>query len=277
MVQVMNTLASHGNTRTAVRLSLAAFALTVSAAATVRADDPILRDADHTLLARNILQRDPQIGPLNLGVKVQDRVVTLWGPVPDVVLGVKAAELLRLQPEFRSVYNDLYFEEDFSFFPRRQPHLFPEAPPPATRPDAPVTLLPPVKEGEPNSVRQSGAPATLTTRPMDKKQPAAVDSEKASAAGKPPYGERDQNATSPRSGETGPRSSNAAPSSPESLLVESVRRLHQSEERFRELTFEVKDGEVTLRGSARRAEALYELARVVSQVPGVVRVHVRQN
>jgi hypothetical protein len=263
-----------------MRLWFAAVAVVLSAGGTVQADDNFLRDADHTLLARNVLHGDPQLAPLNLGVKVRDRVVTLWGPVPDLVLGVKAAELLRLQPEFRAIRNELYFEEDFSFLQIRRLNDLPPlqlTPAPPARRDAPVTLLPPVKVEE-ASVRPFGPPGTLTMRPMDKKPPRAIVAEKAAGVDATPKDAgKTQDAAIIRSGATGPRTSAVAPTPPESSLEQSIRKLQHSQNRFRELTFEVKDGVVTLRGPVQRAEALYEMAGAVSQVPGVVRVLVREN
>src|SRR5947207_6099690 len=64
-------------------------------AGTIRlAPDPT-QDLGHTIQARRLLLEDPDLAPLNLGVRVRNRVATLWGPVPSADLALKAELRLR--------------------------------------------------------------------------------------------------------------------------------------------------------------------------------------
>src|SRR5262249_18068119 len=86
------------------------------------------QDVWHTVLARQALLQDQQVGTLNLGVKVHNRVAILWGPVPSAPLARRVVELLRQIPDLIAVQNELCIgpPEDFSFVPvadeSRLPH-----------------------------------------------------------------------------------------------------------------------------------------------------------
>ena len=100
----------------------------------------VYRDAEHTMQARKLLADDPQLGPLNLGVKVKDRVAVLWGPVPSLEAAARAEQRLRVMFELIQIRNHLYLEDDHSpartpqvpqFLPERLPaehHLGPRRP-----------------------------------------------------------------------------------------------------------------------------------------------------
>jgi hypothetical protein len=75
------------------------------------ADGQAADDSDHdirqTARARQALMRDPALAPLNLGIRVRNRVATLWGPVPTAELGFRAERILRSLFEIAEVHNDL--------------------------------------------------------------------------------------------------------------------------------------------------------------------------
>ena len=71
------------------------------------AADPT-RDVLHTLQARRLLVDDPELAALNLGVRVRNRVATLWGPVPSAELSFKAEIRLRALVELVEVRNELF-------------------------------------------------------------------------------------------------------------------------------------------------------------------------
>jgi hypothetical protein len=81
-------------------------ALLFGSAARLVADDTE-HDIRQTSRARQALLRDPQLAPLNLGVRVRNRVAILWGPVPSAELGFKAERALRSLFELADVYNEL--------------------------------------------------------------------------------------------------------------------------------------------------------------------------
>src|SRR5437762_2073213 len=55
----------------------------------------VMRDLYLTIQARRALLRDKELGGLNVGVQVRNRVAILWGPVPTVELAFKAEVCLR--------------------------------------------------------------------------------------------------------------------------------------------------------------------------------------
>src|SRR5262249_31820616 len=55
-------------------------------------------------------------------------------------------------------------------------------------------------------------------------------------------------------------------------LLQSIERIRQAEERFRDVRAEVVDGAVFIRGSVRRGEDQFDLAQQISRLPGVTRV-----
>jgi hypothetical protein len=122
------------------------------------------RDLGLTIQARRALLRDKDLGSLNLGVEVHNRVATLWGPVPNVELAFKAEVCLRELIELTEVRNQLFVTGDDvpatgppqsaapTYLPPAAPPVLPglpadnrpAAPPPAAA--APVVQPPPPDE-----------------------------------------------------------------------------------------------------------------------------------
>jgi hypothetical protein len=94
-----------------------------------------VRDLGLTIQARRILLQDPELGPLNLGVRVRNRVAILWGPVPSVEMGFKAEVCLRSFVELAEVRNELLITGDDTPAqdqgPRSAPLFLPLEPRPA--------------------------------------------------------------------------------------------------------------------------------------------------
>src|SRR4051794_9384180 len=61
-----------------------------------------------TLRARRALALDPELAPLNLGVRIRNHVATLLGPVPTAELSFKAEVCLRGLVELFEVRNELW-------------------------------------------------------------------------------------------------------------------------------------------------------------------------
>ncbi len=77
----------------------------------MRRDADSSRDVFHTLQARNMLVQEPELAHLNIGVYVQNRVATLWGPVPSAACAFRAELCLRMMVELVEVHNELYVHE----------------------------------------------------------------------------------------------------------------------------------------------------------------------
>ena len=53
--------------------------------------------------ARKLLADDPDLETFNIGVSVQNRVATLWGPVPSIEVAFRAELVLRTMFELTAV------------------------------------------------------------------------------------------------------------------------------------------------------------------------------
>lgn len=71
-----------------------------------------MRELLLTIEVRKTLFDDPELGPLNLGVKVNGRVATLWGPVPSMEIKRHAEQTLRKFPYISEVRNQLHVPLD---------------------------------------------------------------------------------------------------------------------------------------------------------------------
>src|SRR6266446_3806353 len=74
--------------------------------------EAVSRDLGLTLQARRLLLKDRELGPLNLGVRIRDRVAILWGPVPSAELALKAETCLRAMFEIVEIHNELLVTGD---------------------------------------------------------------------------------------------------------------------------------------------------------------------
>src|SRR5437870_2837391 len=74
--------------------------------------DRSLADLHYAVQACQRLQQDEALAPLNIGVRVRNRVAVLWGPVPSVALALRAEAKLRAMIEFADVRNELIVMPD---------------------------------------------------------------------------------------------------------------------------------------------------------------------
>jgi hypothetical protein len=200
-----------------------------------RADDITPRDLDHEMLAWQALQSDPKLGPLNLCVKVRDRVATLWGPVPSRELADRAVSALRKLPEIATVRNQMMVQlpEDTVYPPMQ---LMPPRPVPVplTEPNEKLAwqpVLPETPKPAPKSVAMSPPLTAPVSRAKDIVSPADP---------------------------------------PDAAAVSgAVQSLIQSDDRFARIRYEVKQGKVYLGGAVYRWSDLRELSLAVTQIPGV--------
>jgi hypothetical protein len=206
-------------------------------------DSPAARDMRHTVAARAALLRDKELGPLNLGVRVHDRVAVLWGPVPSAELAERAVRVLRQVPDLLEVRNELIIQAPE---PTR-PQLLPESVPPAL----PAIKLP----------GYSGAPDPLPLAPGEnvRLKPALTST-----------------VPLPKNVVLDPAILPAVAVPGQSVLEGAVDRLRTSDSRYGGLVAQVRGDQVYLSGRAARWQDVHELAAALVRVPGVTRVVLEQ-
>lgn len=220
------------------------------AAATLPAEDHTILDLQHTLLARQALQQDALLAPLQIGVRVDKRIATLWGPVPSAELAKHAVTRLKELPELLAVRSELHVETPENPSAVLRPTHRHDLPEPAARPpeDPAMKLvgLGPPPPPEPRSAFDETEGIVLpairiplppgTTEPATKLEPSV----QASAAAQ--------------------------------SLEAAVQQLQRSDERYRRLQVEVHNAVVTLSGVVSRWEDMHALARTIARLPNVERV-----
>src|SRR5262245_4100572 len=284
-------------------VSAACVALALAASVTSTAAGADSRDVVHTLLARRALLQDGRLAPYNLGVKLQNREVVIWGTVPSAELAKRAEDLVRAVPEFVHVRSEVRIDPFEGLpIPPGAPRYVPEptlreaqrpiqaapqtaqwpmpvTPQTAQRPLEPASLsapdpLPmigaivlPLAPAEPVKVgapRSGLAPAVLTVRAMF---PRMTPMPRWQPRAAPPV----QVPVEPIRPVV---ATLLAPDSGDNL-EQRVQAVQQSQHRFRTVDAEVREHVVTLRGAADQA-ATHELARLVARLPGVERVIVQE-
>jgi len=229
------------------------------AAVSAFADDGDLsRDLLHTVAVRRALFEDKDLAPLNLGVKVRNRVATLWGPVPSHELARRAVELLRKLPDLIDVRNELHVEggaERPLFLPEMAPERL--RPPAIPQPPGPPGILAKWPAYDPTSVIAQPNPIAWQHVPPGPKDPRIPDDREfdvvMSALPVPP------------------------PSEPIAKLLPQAIYDLQKEKRFSQIRIEMKDDIVYLGGDSEQTQSIYELARIISRLAGVQRVIVKEN
>jgi hypothetical protein len=120
----------------------------------------ILVDVTQTMQVRKLLQEDETLKPYNLGVRVENRVAILWGPVPSPEIARRAEQRIRRMIEIAKVRNETIVMVDE---PQRNPDF---GNPRAEQPAVPM-------KGEPKERPAGDRPATLTSNPAPA-APAAI-------------------------------------------------------------------------------------------------------
>jgi hypothetical protein len=116
------------------------------------------RDVMLTILARRALMLDAELGRLNIGVRVRNRVATLWGPVPSAELALRAEQRLHGLLDLLAVRSELIVVPGNALAVAGQSaSSLPPAPPPALPPlprdmPAPPPLPPAPMIGAPTPV-----------------------------------------------------------------------------------------------------------------------------
>lgn len=248
---------------------ICALAIVLLAPVLVRADSPdglaAHPDLRMTLWARQALLADPQLAPLNLGIKVEKRIAYLWGGVPSKALRLRAEQILQRLPDILEVRSALHLEEmdepDRGYLPPASSGV-PAVPPPTAElarplniwvarpaPAAMSTSLLPQKE----ALRLQ--PAVSPLRPMEEDDSALLPSILLPDPGMPAPGVR------------------LTPTITE--LQSTIERLLR-QERYRLLQADLRERRVYLSGQVQRWDDLHGLARVLARLPGVEGVVVGQ-
>jgi hypothetical protein len=226
-----------------------------------RAGDSDWLDLKYELLARRVILEDQDLAGLDLGVRVRNRVATLWGTVPSRELAWHAVTRLQGMPELLSVRSELFIDDSA---PRRVKPS--PAPPPRpggefrvpARPQTVLTKGPSPPVPKPPPVKWEPSPAGPEGPPQESK-PSAVPVGSSPAAVVP---------TLPPAV---PVAAEPAPAD----IERAVRHLILGQERYRRLRIEVVGERVFLSGTVRRWEDLHELARAIARLPGVAGVTLR--
>jgi osmotically-inducible protein OsmY len=250
--------------RVARMLSVCIAVATVAGRA--EAQDASARDLSRELQVLHALHNDPKLAPLNLGVKVRDRVAILWGPVPTRELAERAIFVVKKLPEIGEVQNQMMVQyRDETVYPpmRLVPGPAPRGGPPKSdaKPQLqPEQLRPPMVDLVWQPVNPEAAP-----KPSPPSPPPSVAFL--------PSGTSQPGLTGTVSR---PRDSMLTEAPDAAAISSAVQSLIQTEERFRRVRYEVKQGQVFLGGVVNRWADLRELAVAVTHIPGVEGVVLRE-
>jgi osmotically-inducible protein OsmY len=198
--------------------------------------------------ARGALWWEPSLDDLVLQVVVQNGVATLFGSVPTEELGRRAAEIVRSVKGIREVHSRFRLRAPPAITEPR-PRMFP----PVDQPFRMNQPEPPADGVKPDT--SMALPGVLMGRPQHE----------------PSLG-NELGAWRPRESLKPMPLSPAPAIEHESPIQFSLRRLLQSNPRFRDTSFSIQGGEVRLRGKVAGMSDLIDLIQAVSQVDGVKRV-----
>jgi osmotically-inducible protein OsmY len=237
---------------TSIRTAALALLSAAVFAASPRANEvPIehMRELLLTIEVRKVLLDDAELGPLNLGVKFEGRVATLWGPVPSPAIKRRAEEALKKFPYISDVRNQLHVPVDdiTTFMPA---HTWTDG---WLKNES--TTTPPAREP-----KAGGALAGQSTDETRRQEP-----ERRSA----------YTAMSPKADLPTPVRPAVDLDSPEALQRKVV-DLQRSNERYHGIRVRVLARDVFLIAESSRAAAMYEMAQTVRRLPGVAQVVVRE-
>jgi osmotically-inducible protein OsmY len=224
------------------------FAVASAQAGQNRIDGDEARDVRQTMEARKLLADEPELEACNIGVSVQNRVATLWGPVPSIEVAFRAELVLRTMFELTAVRNELFVSELVEPIKKKPlridnpPQLLPDLAPPK------LPALPRLMPGAPGVLMgtETKRPAS---QPTVKEKPLPV---------------------LPRIEAIVPAPAPAADG--DAQLTSAVRNLLAENAAFRQVQFIVKDGRVYLRTTGPETDALHEAARTVARLPNVAGV-----
>lgn len=203
------------------------------------------RDIQLSVHARKALAEDAELGPSNLGVRVQNNVAILWGPVPSEALRKRAVEVVKKIQGVHEV-------KDADVYVAVAPAAV-EAPAVPAHPAEPPTHTEAASPPEP----ATEPVGSLTARPAVESAPVVVL--------RPPLPIGD------------PASTQTVAVPPPEGLAAAVEGVRASEERFRRVDCRLDGDAATLRAGAARGEDVMAFARAISRLPGLARIVVQDD
>ncbi len=211
--------------------------LTYGQSGPIRPTDAAGRDVEHTMQARKLLHNEPDLATLNIGVSVQNRVATLFGPVPSVDAIFRAELCLRSMIGLVEIRNEMFVSDQVE------------------------PIRPPVKLHSPSINPPDVTPPLLPHKaPMNFKKP-EEPTRQAPKANKQPVAQKTSQ----------PKASLGHPEA-ESDLASVLRALLGSKSIYEKVQFTIDKGCVYLSAPEENADALHEASRAIARLPGVASV-----
>jgi hypothetical protein len=267
-------------TRPFVRAAVVALVVTFSsvapAAAQAPQDQALIVNLQHTLVVRKAFLNDKHLAPLNLGVKVENRVAYLWGAVPSAEVLARAIDTTRGLPDILDVHSSLYVDD--SAWPEAK--YLPDPPAAPAMPVQPVT--PPLVQPAAGDPVRPAAKTTSTQAPEAPKTPAPTPglwqpatTEKNVSLKTPievPKPSEDQGlfVLPPIALPPGASDIGNAPLLPVAgTLQQRVLQLKHSDMRYQHVHAVVDGARVYLSGTVAQLADVQHLAKAIAQLPGV--------
>lgn len=231
---------------------------------------PPFINLQHTLQVRKALQHDKDLAAFNLGVKVDNRVATLWGPVPSHSLANKAVKVARSVPDILEVRCLLYVDESQP----AEPKFLPQAGAGWKLPT--MAQTPASKDNAPESAKTTAA--TKTQSPWQ-----AATTEKATSFKAMPVetpGQPDDQGLFVLPAIAVPFTSGGNEAGMElplaNNLKERVLKLKGTDWRYYYVHLAIEEGRVYVNGQVYQWGDLQQLTKAISQLPGVENVIIGQ-
>ena len=202
------------------------------------------RDIQLTVHARKALAEDKLVGPDNLGVRVQNNVAVLWGPISSEPLKKRAVEIVK---KVKGV------------FEVRDADVYIAAPPPEI---ATAALPPPSLKADAPTRSESASPDPVSGKILSLTSRAPIEAPMVALR-----------APLPLHGSAPIQTVSEAPRV--EGLEAAVQHFRQSDERFRSIHCRLAGNVIVLQPGGGRPEDVMAFARAISHVPGLARIEIQ--
>jgi hypothetical protein len=241
---------------------------------------PPVLNLQHTLQVRKAFAQDKELAALNLGVTVENRIATLWGPAPSTELLNKAVKVARAVPDILEVRCYMFVVD--AGWP--EPKTLPDPAGAVKPPVAPTPGLPLSKNsGGPWIAAEPPAPGktTMNEKTQNPWQPAITekhDSFKPMPVQPTGHGEDQALFVLPAIAVPAAPANGNTPSSVPFVLTlkDRVLQLKGNDPRYQYLDILVEENRVYLNGLVYQWGDLQQLTKAIAQTPGVQNVIVGQ-
>lgn len=203
-----------------------------------------IRDLAATVRVRRLVQQDPMLAKLNLGVEVENGVLVVWGPVPSEEVGKHAVNLLQ------SVHGIVRVKSDF-YLDRSREQLLVDLTRPVDAPERFEVAKPEIETGK------------LTPKTREPALP-VVRTEEQGQEGLTLYAPR--KVLSAKMEANGPSENMASKAG---TLAEEVQRIRQAEVRFRGIVVQIRDRTIVVRRGEASGRDLMDLMQQLRRIPGI--------